>query len=692
MDSFEVAERASRPYRCRVLIARDAPDMDPMGLFGVDLRLCLIRGEQRRAFPGVVSQLELKPGCERSRSAELVIEPALATLGRGRDTRIFQNICPLQVARQVLEAGLAAYRRRVRVAAQPNRRPREYCVQYRESDLDFVLRLLSEEGLGLFFEEDDESTAERVVITDENSQFRRVGSVRFEPRRNTHPAEGRLRDFVIRHEAQPRRFVVSDHDWTRPSLPAAVAVPEDPAGRDEVFVHGAALPWREYDEARGRYAATELSAHATRHFERAAMDRTVATGTGDCLSLSPGTVFDLSGHPIAAVNRSYVAVGATHSGYRCDGSSGRDRTDAFPYENRIECVPAEVRFVPPEVPRPRTDAVLTAEVVGPNGEEVHTDRYGRIKVRFRFDRSESLPERSSCWIRVSHAWAGPGYGTTFIPRVGTEVLVQFQGGDVDRPVCVGCLYTGEHPPPIALPEARTQSVIRTRSSPDGEGYNEIRFEDAKGAEGLHVRAERDRSVCVRRNDEKQVGGSESSRIAGSRLLRVSGGQERTFEQGSVDTYRGEHRVLVREHTASLSVSQGDRNVRVEQGDYLVDVQGGSLTQRSTRGTLLSVGQDAFVYLSDRTISIRAPEVIRLVVGSTRVTLDSNGIRLEGPEVSISAGEQKTKARFAADVAVATSGTVRVEGKGNVTMASDTQTDLSGGGGAIELAQGEVKLN
>ena len=319
VDSFEIEEAANRPYRCRIQVTGEDVDADPMKLFGADLRLCLARGQRRRFFPGLVSQLELRPGGEGRRAAEFVMEPALAVLGRNRDTRIFQGLGVLDVVKQVLEAGLAPFRRRVRVAAERPGVPREYCVQYQESDLAFVLRLLSQEGFGLFFEEDDESSAERVVISDRNEQFRkaRPQPVRFEMRRNDHSPDGRFRDFVICHEAQPRRFTVSDHDWTRPSAPSSVTTPDGDSDTDrDVREHDIACPWRRYDEGQGRYAASELDSQAQLRSQRAEVERCFAMGNGDCIELAPGTTFDLSNHPVAGANRSYVVVEATHQAKR----------------------------------------------------------------------------------------------------------------------------------------------------------------------------------------------------------------------------------------------------------------------------------------------------------------------------------------------------------------------------------------
>ena len=336
--------------------------------------------------------------------------------------------------------------------------------------------------------------------------------------------------------------------------------------------------------------------------------------------------------------------------------------------------------------------VLTAEVVGPRGEEVYTDRHGRIKVRFRFDRLERPPERSSCWIRVAQVWSGPGFGAMFLPRVGTEVLVHFQGGDVDRPICIGCLYDGTQVPPLALPQECTQSVIRTRSSPDGDGFNEIRFEDAKGSERFSIHAARDRSIRVGRNSDTQIVGTETKGVQGDRRLLVKGAQERTFERGSLDTYRGPHSVVVRQHSALLHVSEGNRELKVAEGNYLAEVSQGRWEQRATEQMHFVVADSAHLRLSERAIDLAAPEAICLSVGSSKLIMTRGGIRLEGETIELSAGEGKTSVCVGGSVRLETSGTVCVEGKGAVAIGSSTKSDLRGGGASLSLEGGEVKLN
>jgi type VI secretion system secreted protein VgrG len=193
------------------------------------------------------------------------------------------------------------------------------------------------------------------------------------------------------------------------------------------------------------------------------------------------------------------------------------------YSNRFECFPLEVDQPPVARAKPRVFGYQTAVVVGPPGEEIHTDRHGRVKVLMHWDREQrdEVPD-TSCWLRVAQMWAGAGWGTLFLPRVGMEVLVSFIDGDPDRPIVTGCVYNGANQPPYSLPNDRTKSTIKTSSSPGGSGFNELRFEDAKGTEELFMQAQRDMNTNVLRNQSTTVGNDQRVTVKNDRTVDITG--------------------------------------------------------------------------------------------------------------------------------------------------------------------------
>ena len=301
----------------------------------------------------------------------------------------------------------------------------------------------------------------------------------------------------------------------------------------------------------------------------------VARGASFCARLHPGRRFALEDHPQEHVNREYVLTSVEHRGV------ARPSADAVPrpavYRNTFQCAPAEVPFVPPR-PRHRViQTCLTATVVGPGAEDIHVNAKGEIKVRFHWDRS-GRGEDSSCWIRTMHAWGGTSWGTQFIPRVGMEVVVGFDEGDPDRPLVLGSVYNATHPTAFLLPNQKTRSGIRTRSSPDRNGFNELSFDDAAGSEQIYLHAERDFDSVVKHDRTARILNDDRTDVTHDRAVRVSGAQatrvtgDRTTELGSDDHLRVEGSRHVAVHRDSNERVGGRRDLHV-QGRDRVEIAG-----------------------------------------------------------------------------------------------------------------------
>jgi len=240
----------------------------------------------------------------------------------------------------------------------------------------------------------------------------------------------------------------------------------------------------------------------------------IASGESGCSDLCAGHRFVLEEHVAPHLDAAYVVVSVEHRGDTRAGSSGQPFTV---YSNTFECAPAEMTYVPPRPKRTCVQVSLTATVVGPAGQEIHVDERGQIKVQFHWDRQGIYDEKSSCWIRTMQPWAGAAWGHQFIPRVGMEVVVVFEGGDPDKPMVIGSLYNGTHPPPFLLPGDKTRSGIRTQSSPGGGGFNELSFQDAAGTEQIYVHAQRNLDEVIEKNHTLLVKNDEFLRILGNRM-------------------------------------------------------------------------------------------------------------------------------------------------------------------------------
>ena len=274
----------------------------------------------------------------------------------------------------------------------------------------------------------------------------------------------------------------------------------------------------------------------------------IASGEGGCSDLCPGHRFALEDHPAAQLDGSYVVTGVEHRGQ----THPEDGQPWTVYSNTFECAPAVMTYVPPRAKRKSVQVSLTATVVGPPGEEIHVDPTGQIRVQFHWDREGQFDADSSCWIRTMQPWAGAGWGHQFIPRVGTEVVVMFEGGDPDKPMVLGSLYNGTHPPPFMLPGDKTRSGWRTQSSPGGRGFNELSFEDAAANEQIYLHAQRNLNEVVEKNHTLLVRNDEFVRILGNRMDRI--------EKNLEEHVTGDHACLVDGNRIDVVKGNDERRV------------------------------------------------------------------------------------------------------------------------------------
>lgn len=588
-----------------------------------------------RTVGGVVTRASLRgPAGDGLRARIRVrVEPALALLRHAHRSRIFQDLSVRQVVDLVL-ADHPAVRAGWRLTARYG--PRAYCVQYQETDLAFVLRLLAEEGVRFHFDRGTDG-AEELVLTDAPAFARPIdGRATLVYRESeSAPDADSVTRFALSRRVAPGRATLREYDWNHPQRPlAAEADAPGPAGTPLEFYehHG------EHDEARvGRdVAALRLQQHRRRASE--------GSGRSACPRVMPGRAFTLEAPTQPAVEGDYVVVSVEH---RAVEASGVEGLRGARYENRFVAVPRAVAVRPARPARRLQQVLETATVTGPSDEEVWVDEHGRIRVRFHWDREGADgDDRRSCWIRAMQPWAGAGYGAQFIPRVGTEVVVSFLGGDVDRPVVLGGLYNGTHPPPFALPERRTRSGLRTRSSPGGEGANELSFEDAAGMEEVLLHAARDLRETVR--------GDQSVQVDGGRTVTVGGDVQESVGGSRVDSVRGERVATVMGGETLLVL--GDRRVDVDgaldrgvRGDAASRV-GGALSVQVAGGVDVSVataeGADAAVAVGgswrvavEDDVVIQARRSLTFLCGDSRVEIDREGVRVRAKRVEVAGAEE-----------------------------------------------------
>jgi type VI secretion system secreted protein VgrG len=617
---LELDEALDRPYALELLLLTEDLDLELDPLVGAELTLRCRREEHERLVHGVVQRAWYIGTFGDRLHVRLSVGPALSRLGLGRRSRAFQGMTVVQIVEAVVGEAFAPLGRTLDASRLlRSYDERDYCVQFRESDLEFVARILAEEGIGWLFEPGDE--AETMVLVDDPRAF---GSIHRDGSDDhgghdeggatspslvavsTSAADREGTETIVRFEwrrqARPRQVEVSAWDWQawQPERSHGRAGDDDaePWAFGERYEHGR----RRMTEEHGRGPLLDHTPRAAADAHAGLVARSqAALGAGNVLAFAPSRTFELEGHPHQSLDRGYVLTRVVHRADCPEADVDEDgRLGGANYENRFECVPQGVPWHPEPRPKPRVHGHLLATVVGPAGEEIHTDEHGRIKVWIHWDREhEPGHADASCWLRVAQPWAGPGWGAMFIPRVGMEVLVSFADGDPDQPLCMGCVYDGRNRPPYALPQERTKSTIKSRSTPQGEGFNELRFEDAAGREEVFLHAQRDFDEVVGRDHQRRVGGQEAIAVGRDRSVAVAGSQTLTIEGTHAVTIKGvspqglpmpgPHYAI--EVDRELSV-QASKSIRIEAPESItLAVQGTTLTL-TPQGLVLQAGQGA----------------------------------------------------------------------------------------------------
>jgi type VI secretion system secreted protein VgrG len=461
----------------------------------ITIALALTDGSER-FFNGFVSRFVQSGKDERFTHYRAEMVPWLWFLTRTADCRIFQNkTIPDIVLKIFNDLGFKDYKN----VLQGNFEPREYCVQYRETDFNFVARLMEQYGIFYFFEH--EKSKHTLVLANSSTAHQSCpGQPRARYDFTTTGVEGEdvISNWQVEYELRPGKYALTDYNFETPSTSLAVS-------ESSVVQVGGNSKYEIYDYP-GEYPKKPQGQNLvkTRMEEEEALT-TVVSGASACRAFSPGYRFDLTEHYRRDLNKTYVLTEVQHAASVGETyTTGED--SAAHYSNQFVCIPHSVPFRPARVtPRPIIQGSQTAVVVGKAGEEIWTDKYGRVKVQFHWDREGRWNENSSCWVRVAQNWAGKHWGTMFIPRIGHEVIVDFLEGDPDQPIITGRVYNAEEMPPYELPKEQTKSAIKSNSSKGGGGFNEIRFEDAKGKEQIFIHAEHDMDERVKHDSREWVG-------------------------------------------------------------------------------------------------------------------------------------------------------------------------------------------
>jgi type VI secretion system secreted protein VgrG len=463
---------------------------------------------------------------------ELTVEPDLWPMKRDRNLRIFQS----QTVPQIVQTLLKEYGVNVETRLAGSYRVWEYCVQYQESSLDFISRLMELEGIYYFFRhEADRHTLVLCDAPDQHQAFPGYETIAYHvtPSGGVVTEEG-ISQWSLAESVTPGIYSTDDYDFRKPNA-WMLQARQNPASPVPGSVDVYDWPGHFVDHSHGEsYARIRQEVWQAEHHS--------VSGSGTATGIAPGFTFSIINAPHFSDNGEYLVTSATYDFAENAYASG-DTGDSR-HNIHFTVLPSSVTYrTPPETAWPKTHGPQTAKVVGPKGESIWTDRYGRVKVKFHWDRLAKGDDTSSCWVRVSSAWAGQGFGGVQIPRVNDEVVVDFINGDPDRPLIIGRVYNEASMPPWALPAAATQMGFLSRSK-DGtaDTANALRFEDKSGEEHLWIQAQKnmdthvknDASHSVANNHSHYAGGNELYRVETNRVHGVKGGEERLTGKGKLD--------------------------------------------------------------------------------------------------------------------------------------------------------------
>ena len=530
LNSMFAREQVSGLFEFQLTVVSEDENIDLYQILGEHARVALeLPGGDYRYFSGHIVEFSFASFRDNLAEYRIVLRPWLWLLTRATNHRIFQNTSVPDIIKQVCQDhGFTDLDNRL----SGNYQDRVFCVQYRETDFDFLSRLMEEEGIYYFFQH--EEAKHTMVLADGSSAHEPFGKYEtvpwYPPDAHDHREREHLDDWSMARSVRSGKFTQRDFDFTKPGANLEVV--------SRIVKPHAQAEFEQYRYPGGYTEVQQGETIARNRLEAEQADHELLSGRGNARGMIPGFLFTLELFPRDDQNREYLILEVSHNlhqgGY---DSGGADAGDGFEYGCALQAMPSSEPYRPPRAtPRPIVYGPQTATVVGESGEEIWTNKHGQIKVQFHWDREGGNNQNSSCWVRVSQAWAGKQWGAQFLPRMGHEVIVEFLEGDPDRPIVTGSVYNGENKPPYDLPANQTQSGIKTRSTKSGtrDNFNEIRFEDKKGREELFVQAEKDKTVNVKndetttigRNRKEDVKGKEEVTIEKNRKHVVSGDDER----------------------------------------------------------------------------------------------------------------------------------------------------------------------
>ncbi len=593
----------------------DPTNVDPKKILGQAVSIEVNQpDETKRYFSGIVNRFSQGVRDSRFTTYEMTIVPNVWLLTQIRQSRVFQHKTVPQILKEVF-VDLD-----VKDQTQSQYNPRNYCIQYRESDWNFVSRLMEEDGIYYFFEHT--ADGHRMIIADGPGSHTVCTKPRipYVLKVDGEAFQSSILEWNIEHILQSGKVTFWDHHFqtftNKLEGKEKTIYSLDVSDKLEVYDYPGDYAHNYDDIDRGGGERSDVSKAFVEKDEAAlivmqALDSGYKTtnGLGTCSTMTSGHRFELYNHPVS--NGKYVITQVEHF---CSQSPQyvTDNVLDEPYRNEFTCI-SYGDGAPPfrptaSTPKPVMRGSQTAMVVGPSGEEIMTDKYGRVKVQFHWDRHGKNDTDSSCWVRVAQSWAGNQWGTMFIPRIGMEAVVDFLEGDPDQPIITGCVYNPKAMPPYKLPDEKTKSTIKSNSSLGGGGFNEFRFEDKKGKEQIFIHAERNEDIHVNHNCMESIGYD----------------RHLTVEHDQLEEVKNDKHLKVTGDQSESIGSNMSLNVGMNQDEKI----GMNYALEAGMGVHIKAGMSAV---------IEAGVSLTLKVGGNFININPGGVFIQGSVVMINSG-------------------------------------------------------
>ncbi|WP_407333317.1 type VI secretion system tip protein TssI/VgrG [Enterovibrio sp. 27052020O] len=594
---FSGTDSLSAPFVYQVNLASRKEALSENDVVDRNVTLMLWKdGELAQRFHGIVRRFTRgDTGFSHSRYA-LEMVPALSRLSLRHNSRIFQQQSVPEIISILLqEMGIDAYA----FALSGSPQPREYCVQYRESDLEFLERIAAEEGIfytflhskdkhTVLFSDDTQTLSHSSLALPYNATVGGTASSTF------------VKGWQFSAQTRPSSAQLKDYSFKKP----AYGFLHDHAGTEMAYQRGT---YEHYDFP-GRYKSDAAGKPFTQYrLEHLRSDAITATASSNVMQIQAGMLFDLTDHPDDTTNRDWVVVSAQCEGTQPQALEEHGGEGMTTYRNTFSVIPAHRPWRPAPQAKPCVHGPQIAIVTGPAGEEIFCDEHGRVKVQFPWDRYGNSDDASSCWVRVSQGWAGGQYGMMAIPRIGHEVIVSFLEGDPDQPIITGRTYHATNVPPYPLPANKTRTVLRTETH-QGEGFNELRFEDQADNEEIYVHAQKDMNLLVENDRKDNIKHDLHLDVENERFSHIKVDDHLTVDGQSKEHVKGDKTIVT------------DSSLHIKAGVGILNEASSEIHLKSGHKSILEAYTE-----------------VTLKVGGNFIKIDPAGVHIVGSVININSG-------------------------------------------------------